>query len=136
MNERLKIFVNFLIVNLIIKNQADFAAKIGIARSQFSEVLSGKRKITENLVNKIHSSYPFLNKNWLTDGEGDMLGGVVQNNQNGDNINGNSVTIHKQDGEMVDVIRSLVAQLSTNQQQISKNQEQIDRLITLIENKL
>ena len=136
MNERLKIFVNFLIVNLTIKNQADFAANIGIAKSQFSEVLSGKRKITENLVNKIHNSYPSLNKNWLSTGEGEMLTSVIQNNKNGDNIQGNTITINKKDGEMHDVIMSLVAQLSTNQQQISKNQEQIDRLITLIENKL
>ena len=85
MNERLKIFVNFLIVNLTIKNQADFAANIGIAKSQFSEVLSGKRKITENLVNKIHNSYPSLNKNWLSTGEGEMLTSVIQNNKNGDN---------------------------------------------------
>ena len=136
MNERLKIFVNFLIVNLAIKNQADFAANIGIAKSQFSEVLSGKRKITDNLVNKIHNSYPSLNRNWLSTGEGEMLTSVIQNNKNGDNIQGNTITINKQDGEMSDVIKSLVSQLFTSQQQISKNQEQIDRLITLIENKL
>ena len=116
----------------------------GISVKKFEElcslsngyVSSMRKGFGEDKLNNVLKMFPELNRDWLIYGEGEMLCRVVQNNQNGDNINGNSVTIHKQDGEMVDVIRSLVAQLSTNQQQISKNQEQIDRLITLIENKL
>ena len=136
MNERLKIFINSLIVNLRVKSQADFASKIGIARSQLSEILSGKRKVTESLVNKIHSSYPYLNKEWLTNGEGEMIIGVIQNNENGDNINGHSVTINKTEGDYLELIKSLTAQLAVSQQQVSVSQEQMNRLITIIENKL
>lgn len=136
MNERLKIFINSLIVNLRVKSQADFASKIGIARSQLSEILSGKRKVTESLVNKIHSSYPYLNKEWLTNGEGEMMIGVIQNNENGDNINGHSVTINKTEGDYLELIKSLTAQLAVSQQQVSVSQEQMNRLITIIENKL
>ena len=136
MNERLKIFINSRIVNLRVKSQADFASKIGIARSQLSEILSGKRKVTESLVNKIHSSYPYLNKEWLTNGEGEMMIGVIQNNENGDNINGHSVTINKTEGDYLELIKSLTAQLAVSQQQVSVSQEQMNRLITIIENKL
>lgn len=136
MNERLKIFINSLIVNLRVKSQADFASKIGIARSQLSEILSEKRKVTESLVNKIHSSYPYLNKEWLTNGEGEMMIGVIQNNENGDNINGHSVTINKTEGDYLELIKSLTAQLAVSQQQVSVSQEQMNRLITIIENKL
>lgn len=136
MNERLKIFINSLIVNLRVKSQADFASKIGIARSQLSEILSGKRKVTESLVNKIHNSYPYLNKEWLTDGEGEMMIGVIQNNENGDNINGHSVTINKTEGDYIEIIKSLTTQLAVSQQQVSVSQEQMNRLITIIENKL
>lgn len=136
MNERLKIFINSLIVNLRVKSQADFASKIGIARSQLSEILSGKRKVTESLVNKIHTSYPYLNKEWLTNGEGEMMIGVIQNNENGDNINGHSVTINKTEGDYLELIKSLTAQLAVSQQQVSVSQEQMNRLITIIENKL
>ena len=129
MNERLKIFVNHLIVNLTIKSQADFASKLGIARSQFSEILSGKRKVTEKLVNRIHNLYPLLNKEWLTNGTGEMLTGVIQNNEHGDNINGHSVTINKTEGDYLEVIKSLTSQLATSQ-------EQMNRLITIIETKL
>lgn len=136
MNERLKIFINSLIVNLIVKNQADFALKIGIARSQLSEILSGKRKVTESLVNKIHNLYPHLNKEWLINGDGEMKVGVIQNNENGDNINGHSVTINKTEGDYLEIIKSLTAQLAVSQQQASISQEQMNRLITIIENKL
>lgn len=136
MNERLKIFINSLIVNLIVKNQADFALKIGIARSQLSEILSGKRKVTEPLVNKIHNLYPHLNKEWLINGDGEMMVGVIQNNENGDNINGHSVTINKTEGDYLEIIKSLTTQLAVSQQQVSVSQEQMNRLITIIENKL
>lgn len=136
MNERLKIFINSLIVNLIVKNQADFALKIGIARSQLSEILSGKRKVTESLVNKIHNLYPHLNKEWLINGDGEMMVGIIQNNENGDNINGHSVTINKTEGNYLEIIKSLTAQLTVSQQQVSVSQEQMNRLITIIENKL
>lgn len=136
MNERLKIFINSLIVNLIVKNQADFALKIGIARSQLSEILSGKRKVTESLVNKIHNLYPHLNKEWLINGDGEMMVGIIQNNENGDNINGHSVTINKTEGDYLEIIKSLTAQLTVSQQQVSVSQEQMNRLITIIENKL
>ena len=129
MNERLKIFVNFLIVNLTVRSQADFASKIGVARSQFSEILNGKRKITEKLVNRIHDLYPNLNREWLINGDGEMLNGVIQNNENGDNIHGNSVTVNKSEGDYLEIIKSLTSQLT-------KSQEQMDRLITIIENKL
>jgi len=136
MNERLKIFVNFLIVNLTVRSQADFASKIGVARSQFSEILNGKRKITEKLVNRIHDLYPNLNREWLINGDGEMLNGVIQNNENGDNIHGNSVTVNKAEGDYLEIIKNLTSQLSRSQEQISKSQEQMDRLITIIENKL
>lgn len=137
MNERLKIFVNHLILNLSVRSQADFASKIGVARSQISELLNGKRTISAKLINKIYKMFPELNRDWLTTGEGEMLmGWVFQNNKNGDNIQGNSVTINKPERDYLDIIKKLTSQLSKSQEQISKSQEQMDRLITIIENKL
>lgn len=113
------------------------AEEIGLKTVQtLYDIRNGKHGISKDVANKIKGKYLNINFNWLLTGEGEMLCGIVQNNENGDNIQGNTITIHKKNEEMHDVIMSLVAQLSTNQQQISKNQEQIDRLITLIENKL
>lgn len=74
-------------------------------------------------------NYPDLNTDWLITGEGEMLRpSVVQNNQSGDNINGNSVNISKSETEkLLEVINSF-------NEMIRKKDEQINRLLTIIEN--
>ena len=72
MNERLKIFVNYLILHLKVRSNADLALKLGIAKSQLSEILNGKRKVSHDLVNKIHSLFPELNIDWILEGSGEM----------------------------------------------------------------
>lgn len=114
------------------------AEEIGLKTVQtLYDIKNGKHGISKDVANKIKGKYLNINTQWLLTGEGDMFTSkVIQNNQNGDNIQGNSVTIHKSTQEMSGLIQALIDQLSTNQQQISKNQEQIDRLITIIETKL
>lgn len=75
MNERLKMFVNYLILHLKVRSNADLALKLGIAKSQFSEILSGKRKLSPDLVNDIHAIFPELNTEWVMSGEGEMCVG-------------------------------------------------------------
>ena len=53
---------------------------------------------------------------------------VVQNNQNGDNIHGQSVTVNKTETDYIAIIKM-------QSEQLSKSQEQIDRLLTLLERK-
>lgn len=76
MNERLKMFVNYLILNLKIKSNAELASKLGISKSQLSEILNGKRKVSSGIVNEIHNLFPDLNRSWLVNGEGEMIDGV------------------------------------------------------------
>ena len=74
----------------------------------------------------ILNAFPSLNREWLLYGEGEMLkAGVYQYNQNGDNLNDQSVTIHKSD--------ELLKILKTQSAQLAKSQEQIDRLLAIIE---
>lgn len=118
----------------------------GISVKRFEEIcnlsngyISSMRKgFGEDKLNNVLKSFPELNRDWLIYGEGEMLSGTVvqQNNQNGDNIQGASVTINKQEGDYLEIIKNLTSQLSKSQEQISKSQEQMDRLITIIENKL
>lgn len=111
-----------------------FEEMCGLSNGYISSMRKG---FGEDKLNNVLSAFPELNRDWLIYGEGEMISSkVIQNNQNGDNIQGNSVTIHKSTQEMSGLIQALIDQLSTNQQQISKNQEQIDRLITIIETKL
>lgn len=119
-------------------NLKRLAEEIGLKTHQtLYDIKKGKHGISKDVAEKIQAKYLNINLSWLLTGEGEMLKTTIsQNNNNGDNINGHSVTIHKTEGDYLEIIKSLTNQLSKSQEQISKSQEQIDRLITIIENKL
>lgn len=111
-----------------------FEEKCNLSNGYVSSMRKGFGK---DKLNNVLKEFPELNRDWLLYGEGEMLvTPVVQNNKNGDNIQGASVTIHKAEGDYLEIIKGLTSQLSKSQEQVSKSQEQIDRLITIIENKL
>lgn len=53
-------------------SRAKFASKVGIAASNFNEVLLGKRGVPQSLPSKIVSAYPEIRIDWLLYGEGEM----------------------------------------------------------------
>lgn len=79
-------------------------------------------------LNNVLTIFPELNRDWLLYGEGEMLNAkVIQNNESGDNINGHSVTVNKTEKDYLEIIKK-------QSDQLSKSQEQIDRLLSIIEN--
>lgn len=111
-----------------------FEEMCGLSNGYISSMRKGFG--TEKL-NNVLKLFPELNREWLIYGEGEMLNNTInQTNTNGDNINGHSVTINKTEGDYLELIKSLTAQLTVSQQQVSVSQEQMNRLITIIENKL
>lgn len=88
-----------------------------------------KNSVGKRALGDIQRAFPDLNSNWLLTGEGEMLNpSFVQNNQNGDNIHGQSVTVNKTETDYIAIIKM-------QSEQLSKSQEQIDRLLTLLERK-
>ncbi len=77
-------------------NAKVFSEKLGFERPQvIYDVLKNKTKaISDNLANKIISVFPQYSKSWLLTGEGEMLKKptIVQNNVNGDNLQGQNIT--------------------------------------------
>ena len=73
MNQRLKVLINELKRQRKILNQAELAQIAGISRTQFSELVTGKRRISDKAIHKIASSFPEINEKWLLTGEGEML---------------------------------------------------------------
>ena len=75
-------------------------------------------------------AYPILNRVWLLTGEGEMLNpSIIQNNRNGDNNYGHSVKVEKTTD-----IDKLLNTISDCHSLLQKKDEQIDRLLTLLEN--
>lgn len=90
-------------------------------------VSSMRKGFGEDKLNNVLNMFPELNRDWLIYGEGEMLNPkVCQNNQNGDNINGHSVTVNKTEKDYLEIIKMQAEQLR-------KSQEQIDRLLSIIE---
>jgi len=72
-NLRIKSIVDFLKNEKIIRNQRDFVERIGGNYSVVSEIISGKRKISERFVDNICEAFPFISKKWILNEEGEMI---------------------------------------------------------------
>lgn len=97
-------------------------------------------------LNNVLKQFPELSREWLLYGEGTMLksGNFSQNppnirqtNENGDNIQGQNVTVQNTPqcniDEFLTIIKQQANQITKSQEQLTKSQEQIDRLISIIE---
>lgn len=107
----------------------------GISVKKFEElcslsngyVSSMRKGFGEDKLNNVLTMFPELSRDWLIYGEGEMLNPqVVQSNQHGDNIHGHSVTVNKTEKDYLEIIK-------TQAEQLSKSQQQIDRLLSIIE---
>ena len=87
------------------------ADNIGVKRPNFSQILTGRsKKISTEIVAKLHKVYPELSMNWLISGEGEMYIQRQQKNEKGitslfDEISINRPNVHKEHQygeEMVD----------------------------------
>ncbi len=67
--DRIKIFINFLAIG-----SSQFADNCKIPRPTLSQILNGRnKKISDEIIGKIHQTYPSLSVLWLMFGEGDMV---------------------------------------------------------------
>ena len=92
-----------------------------------------KNTVGKRALGDIQRAFPDLNANWLLTGEGEMLidpmpQGIIQH-QNGGTSNSQSVMLGHSD------IGRLLDEISAQRRMTEKAQEQIDKLIALLENK-
>lgn len=71
--QRIKIFIEYLKNERIVRNQRDFVERIGGNYSVVSEILSGKRRISERFIRTILEAFPFLSEKWIYKEEGEMI---------------------------------------------------------------
>lgn len=114
---------------LEISSFKDFAGRLGVNPQTFYDIKQGKHGISKKLAELINKNYPDFPVSWLLTGEGDIQVGNtvgdesnVANNIGGDNLQNSGA-----------VIEALANQLKEKDRQIAKSQEQIDRLLSIIE---
>lgn len=106
--------------------QEEIAARLGVSQSYVNALLNDKKAFGKQQAKRWNELFG-LSVNWLLTGDGNMLSNTItQNNQNGDNIQGTSVTVNKTEKEYLEIIKR-------QSEQLSKSQEQIDRLLSIIE---
>lgn len=106
--------------------QDELAARLGVSQPYVNALLNDKKSFGKKQAQKWNELFG-LSVNWLLTGLGDMHSdSIVQNNQNGDNIHGHSVTVNKTEKDYLEIIK-------TQAEQLSKSQQQIDRLLSIIE---
>lgn len=132
----------------VISSQKDLGAKLGYSNeATISQIINGKVKEPKNFIERISILFPDLNKSWLETGEGKMLlsSGSCQtfngDINGGDNkFSGRDMTINPPCtlGFDIDkVFNEISAQRKLTEEaqaQTRKAQEQMDRLLTIIEN--
>ena len=121
MKERLTEFLSYLGIG-----HTKFEEKVGLSRGLISKV---KGNISLNSLKKITDRYPELNENWLRTGEGEMIKSnhqrnEVQNNSGIAGIQGDENQITNGSNELH----------KTYLEMLRKKDEQIDRLIGIMEN--
>lgn len=120
-NQRLRAVVDFLIKSERVYNQKDFCKKVDGNDSVISGVLTGKRPFNDGLVKKVCTSFPEINPAFLTDVDCTEMLRPVDDHSTTGNFSRNVFSSIKTAGD-----KDLVAV-------IQKQQEQIDRLLAIIE---
>lgn len=78
MEKRFRQSVDYLKKNRRIYNATDLANITGKHKSYISEMLSGKRPVSEQFVQVFTTHFPEISTHWLLTGEGEMINRTVQ----------------------------------------------------------
>ena len=111
-------------------NDNKVTLECGLSQGLLGQAKTGKSDLGAKTIDKILNKYQDLNKVWLLTGEGEMLKSGVSI-ENGD---GSTQVIG--DGNNVNTPSALdkaLDEIAAQRRLVEKSQEQIDRLITLLE---
>lgn len=132
--ERLRAAFQYLKSKGKAHTQKDVAQKMKATEPNVSAALKGKPKcITDEFLMRFNVAYDSIfNLDWLIDGKGDMLATPIYQEINGDNntqVAGNNNQVNNPA-----TLDKAIDEISAQRKLVEKSQEQIDRLITIIEN--
>ena len=121
MSQRLRDVQNFLVSERKIRNQSEFGRAMGKSRSQLSEYMCGRRRVTHDLAYTVSKYFPEIDPLFLIDEEHTQMLVPSTNVQGNHNVvnNGHNQTVGEDTASLHRIIE--------------KQQAQIDRLLGIIE---
>ena len=118
------------------------AKMIGVKPQKLHDIARGQTvRIPSDVLEGMSREFPDIRREWLLTGDGDMISGVenvsstVTCSGNAVNtVNGNGIMVSANvTGDIFDLANNFSEALRTSQEQLSRAQDQIDRLISVIE---
>lgn len=114
-------------------SQVQLSNEVGLAQGYISELEKGKKQVTDEVVTKLRSRYgEDIVEQWMQESP------AVQQTVEGENNNfsGTSdVTVQNGDSIPLEAFNKMLAEIAEQRKIVSKSQEQIDRLLNLLESK-
>lgn len=101
-----------------------FQERIGVSNSYIQNI---SESIGADVMNRISIQFPELNTSWLLTGEGSMLKNTSASSNTAEGRNGNNVNLSLTLDKAID-------EIAEQRKLVAKSQEQMDRLIAIIEN--
>ncbi len=154
-NERVKMVIDWLIYIGYATSRKELAESIGYKDTSLSQIENGKVNVSSKFIKSLANLDSRINEAWLTKEEGEMLFEsdiMIQNNNGGNNQQGklntqniNSEKVFKDficalkcQNEVaiksMDQTSKAIESINNALAEISKQREQMDRLISMIEN--
>ena len=129
MNQRIRELIDVLKEQRIVLSDGEFANEVGVGKSQLSEVMTGKRKVSEKYIRKMRTRFPEINEDWLRTGEGEMLKkhSAVSENHSisiaGDEVKENEINVNT-DSTIANLIAEVSAQRKLTERTLAEITEQ------------
>ena len=136
MNQRLKEIADELKSQRKVYSYADLARIIDSPRGEFSQMMSGKRKVSKRCVSNLIAQFPEISEEWLHTGAGEMLKSQASTATNGAvSINGEEITDNNIQVNTDATIAQLIAEVAAQRRVTEKVLEQNSELIAIIAGK-
>ncbi|MCI7615129.1 MAG: helix-turn-helix domain-containing protein [Bacteroidales bacterium] len=114
-------------------SQVQLSNEVGLAQGYISELEKGKKQVTDEVVTKLRSRYgEDIVEQWMQEIP------AVQQTVEGENNNFSGtgdVTVQNVDSIPLEAFNKMLAEIAEQRKIVSKSQEQIDRLLNLLESK-
>lgn len=118
------------------------AKMIGVKPQKLHDIARGQTvRIPSDVLEGMSREFPDIRREWLLTGDGDMISGaenvsstVTCSGNTVNTVNGNGIKVSANvTGDIFDLANNFSEALRTSQEQLSRAQDQIDRLISVIE---
>ena len=136
MNQRLKEIADELKSQRKVYSYADLARILDIPRGDFSQMMSGKRKVSKRCVSSLIARFPEISEEWLLTGKGEMLKSQTSTAESGAvSINGEEIKENNIQVNTDETIAKLIAEVAAQRRVTEKVLEQNSELIAIIAGK-